>query len=62
VRLKIAIVADDLTGALDSAAPFADRGLGVVAALDPGAVEPALAAVSADEAKALGEALKNVVG
>jgi uncharacterized protein YgbK (DUF1537 family) len=40
----IAIIADDLTGALDSAAPFVDRGLSVAAALDPGALELALGA------------------
>ena len=31
----LAIIADDLTGALDSAAPFAGRGLRAVVALDP---------------------------
>ena len=39
MTLEIAIIADDLTGALDSAAPFAARGLRTMAALDPTAVE-----------------------
>jgi uncharacterized protein YgbK (DUF1537 family) len=38
----IAIIADDLTGALDSAAPFAARGMDSVVALDPEALETAL--------------------
>jgi uncharacterized protein YgbK (DUF1537 family) len=41
--LEIAIVADDLTGALDSAAPFAARGLRAAAALDPEALDEVLA-------------------
>lgn len=40
--LEIAIIADDLTGALDSAAPFAARGRRVAAALDPEALGEAL--------------------
>jgi len=36
--VKVAIVADDLTGAADSAAPFAARGLETVVALSSGAV------------------------
>jgi D-threonate/D-erythronate kinase len=42
LSLEIAIIADDLTGALDSAAPFAARGLRAVAALTPEALEEAL--------------------
>lgn len=40
---RLAIIADDLTGALDSAAPFALRGLRSVVALTPGALPDALA-------------------
>lgn len=36
--LQLAILADDLTGALDAAAPFAARGMDVDVALHPGAV------------------------
>lgn len=35
--MRLCIIADDLTGALDAAAPFAGRGLCVRVALDPGA-------------------------
>jgi uncharacterized protein YgbK (DUF1537 family) len=42
MELKLAIIADDLTGALDSAAPFAGRGLRAVAALEPGGLDEAL--------------------
>jgi uncharacterized protein YgbK (DUF1537 family) len=42
LSLEVAIIADDLTGALDSAAPFAARGLRAVAALTPEALEEAL--------------------
>ena len=45
--LEIAIIADDLTGALDSAAPFAARGRRVAAALDPDALDEALGIVGA---------------
>lgn len=41
--LRLAIIADDLTGALDSAAPFAARGAAVQVALAPGAIASALA-------------------
>lgn len=41
---RIAIIADDLTGALDSAAPFAVRGLSTLVATRPEAVPDALAA------------------
>jgi uncharacterized protein YgbK (DUF1537 family) len=44
VRPKIAIIADDLTGALDSAAPFAARGLHTVAAVIPEALDEVLSA------------------
>jgi uncharacterized protein YgbK (DUF1537 family) len=40
--LKLAIVADDLTGALDAAAPFADRGLKVRVATSGAALAEAL--------------------
>ena len=43
----LAIIADDLTGALDSAAPFAARGLRAVAALGPDGLEAALASGAA---------------
>jgi uncharacterized protein YgbK (DUF1537 family) len=40
----LAILADDLTGALDAAAPFAGRGLAVTVALSAGGIGAALAA------------------
>lgn len=40
---QLALIADDLTGALDAAAPFAARGLRVSVALGPDHVEDALA-------------------
>lgn len=40
---ELAIIADDLTGALDAAAPFAMRGIKTVAALSPAAVHEAIA-------------------
>lgn len=40
----IAIIADDLTGALDTASPFACRGRRVLAALEPDFIEEAMAA------------------
>ena len=43
----LAIIADDLTGALDSAAPFAGRGLRAVVALGPDGLEAALASGAA---------------
>ncbi|TCN33109.1 four-carbon acid sugar kinase family protein [Sinorhizobium americanum] len=43
MTLKVAIVADDLTGALDTGTPFVDAGLSVAVAHDGGAVEAALA-------------------
>lgn len=42
MRIKVAIVADDLTGALDTAAPFALRGLRVAAAVRPEGLEAAV--------------------
>lgn len=42
--IKVAIVADDLTGALDTGTPFVDAGLRVAVALDVDAVEAAIAA------------------
>lgn len=41
--VQLCIIADDLTGALDAAAPFAGRGLGVRVALSPEAFPEALA-------------------
>lgn len=41
--VKLAIIADDLTGALDAAAPFAMRGMSTSVALHPGALPRALA-------------------
>lgn len=40
---ELAIIADDLTGALDAAAPFAMRGIHTVVALSPGALQNAIA-------------------
>jgi len=40
--LWLAIIADDLTGALDAAAPFADRGIAVRVATRPDALDAAL--------------------
>ncbi|KRA98386.1 hypothetical protein ASD83_10810 [Devosia sp. Root685] len=41
--LERAIIADDLTGALDAAAPFAMRGISTVVALNPAALPQAIA-------------------
>lgn len=41
--IELAIIADDLTGALDSAAPFAMRGLKTVVALGPDGLDEAIA-------------------
>lgn len=43
----LAIIADDLTGALDAAAPFATRGLKTIVALSPDALPEAFAAGAA---------------
>ncbi|MFD1378452.1 four-carbon acid sugar kinase family protein [Fodinicurvata halophila] len=43
MALRVAIVADDLTGALDAAAPFATRGLHTLVAATPDALDLALA-------------------
>jgi uncharacterized protein YgbK (DUF1537 family) len=40
---ELVIIADDLTGALDSAAPFAMRGISTVVALSPDVLEDAIA-------------------
>lgn len=40
---ELAIIADDLTGALDAAAPFAMRGISTVVALSPDVLEDAIA-------------------
>lgn len=42
MTLKLAIVADDLTGALDTSAPFVAAGLTVAVAITPAAIEQAL--------------------
>lgn len=42
-RLQLAIIADDLTGALDAAAPFAGRGLATIVVANPSDLEEALA-------------------
>ncbi|WOS66608.1 four-carbon acid sugar kinase family protein [Sinorhizobium fredii] len=43
MAIRVAIVADDLTGALDTGTPFVDAGLTVAVALDGDAVEAAIA-------------------
>ncbi|MFB2552690.1 four-carbon acid sugar kinase family protein [Ensifer soli] len=43
MSLAVAIVADDLTGALDTATPFADAGLSVAVAIGPQALGEAMA-------------------
>ncbi len=42
MRLKVAIIADDLTGALDTGTPFIDAGLSVAVAIDVGAIAETL--------------------
>jgi uncharacterized protein YgbK (DUF1537 family) len=42
MTIRVAIVADDLTGALDTGAPFVEAGLSVAVALDVEAVEEAI--------------------
>ena len=44
MRLKAAIIADDLTGALDTSTPFVDAGLSVAVAIDVETADEALAA------------------
>lgn len=46
MSIRVAIIADDLTGALDTATPFALSGLRVATALRPGALDAALASGS----------------
>jgi uncharacterized protein YgbK (DUF1537 family) len=43
MTLELAIVADDLTGALDASAPFVAQGIGVAVAISPEHLEAALA-------------------
>ncbi|OWV90928.1 hypothetical protein ATY81_06265 [Rhizobium sp. R72] len=43
MTLKVAIIADDLTGALDTGTPFVDAGLSVAVAIDVGAIPETLA-------------------
>ena len=43
MTLKVAIIADDLTGALDTGTPFVDAGLSVAVAIDVGAISETLA-------------------
>lgn len=63
MSLKAAVIADDLTGSLDTGTPFVEAGLSVAVAVDAGAIEEAVAtgaevvvvntasrALSADEA------------
>lgn len=42
MRLQLIIIADDLTGALDAAGPFAERGLATTVVADAADLEPAL--------------------
>jgi uncharacterized protein YgbK (DUF1537 family) len=44
MNVKVAIIADDLTGALDTGTPFVEAGLSVVVAIEIDAIEQALAA------------------
>ncbi|MGV3574946.1 MAG: four-carbon acid sugar kinase family protein [Devosia sp.] len=65
--LERAIIADDLTGALDAAAPFAMRGISTAVALNPGALPAAIATgarivgVSTDSREISRENAKSVV-
>ncbi|MDM9645485.1 four-carbon acid sugar kinase family protein [Rhizobium sp. S163] len=43
MKLKVAIIADDLTGALDTGTPFVDAGLSVAVAIEIEAIKDALA-------------------
>ncbi|AFL49862.1 uncharacterized protein YgbK (DUF1537 family) [Sinorhizobium fredii] len=43
MAIRVAIVADDLTGALDTGTPFVEAGLSVAVALDVGAIEATIA-------------------
>jgi D-threonate/D-erythronate kinase len=64
---RLAVIADDLTGALDASAPFAARGLSTVVALGPQDVEVALASgadivgVSTDSREIAPEAARQAV-
>lgn len=42
MTLEVAIIADDLTGALDTGTPFVDAGLSVAVAIDVDAIPEAL--------------------
>ncbi|CAN7662150.1 four-carbon acid sugar kinase family protein [Rhizobium rhizogenes] len=46
MKLKVAIIADDLTGALDTGTPFVEAGLSVTVAIDIDAIADALASRS----------------
>ncbi|GLQ56964.1 four-carbon acid sugar kinase family protein [Devosia nitrariae] len=65
---RLAIIADDLTGALDSAAPFAMRGLRTLVALTPAGLQEALGqgadivAASADSRELAPDAARAAVG
>ncbi|WP_185961177.1 four-carbon acid sugar kinase family protein [Telmatospirillum sp. J64-1] len=65
--VKLLIVADDLTGALDSSVPFAERGLRVLVALRPDGIaeamrqEPDILAVSTGSREASPEAARGSV-
>jgi uncharacterized protein YgbK (DUF1537 family) len=65
--MKLAVLADDLTGALDAAAPFAARGLGTVVALRQQALPrcldqaPDIVAVSTDTRELDAEAARSAI-
>lgn len=65
--LDLAIIADDLSGALDAAAPFAARGIATMVALDVSALPEAIAAgariigVSTDSRELLPDAAREAV-
>ncbi|WP_165644639.1 four-carbon acid sugar kinase family protein, partial [Oharaeibacter diazotrophicus] len=42
MTVRVAIVADDLTGALDTAAPFVSAGLAAAVAVTPAALDEAI--------------------
>ena len=46
-QVQVALVADDLTGALDAVAPFAEAGLRCVVATEPGSLKDAMASGAA---------------
>jgi uncharacterized protein YgbK (DUF1537 family) len=58
--LEAAIVADDLTGALDSAAPFATRGMRTVVAMDVAGIDEALDSQPAPSVVAVSTASRDI--